>query len=241
MNSMLINRTSGEPVFRQVSQLLRIEIKSRYSAGDMLDSEQVLADRYGINRHTLRRAVESLIDEGILRRVHGKGTLVLDLALNYSIGPVTRFTQNVLGAGRQTEVKVLQKKTLVANQAAAEALEINQGAPLFYVETLRFLDGQPICLISHFFPLERLDGMKKYHSGSIHQFLKENFGIDVQRSQSLITAKMPQNDDNLLLQWPKNQPILQVKSVNRDTESKKPVEYAVTRFRADRIQLSVEP
>ena len=63
----------------------------------------------------------------------------------------------------------------------------------------------------------------------------------MRRSESLVTAVLPQGDDARILGMPQNRPVLRVKSVNIDQRDSRPVEYAVTRFRADRIQLCINP
>ena len=63
----------------------------------------------------------------------------------------------------------------------------------------------------------------------------------LRRTESLVTAVLPQGDDESLLGMPQNRPVLRVKSVNVDERDGTPVEYAITRFRADRIQLRINP
>ena len=80
-----------------------------------------------------------------------------------------------------------------------------------------------------------------YAGGSLHEFIQHHYGIALRRQESLVTAEIPQGDDAALLGMPVNRPLLRVKSVNVSTEDGTPLEYALTRFRADRIQLRITP
>ena len=77
-----------EPVYRELADILRREL-SGYQAGEFLPGEVQLAERFGVNRHTLRRAIDELVFEGSLLRQQGKGTQVLDRPLIYPMGADT--------------------------------------------------------------------------------------------------------------------------------------------------------
>ncbi|PKO57686.1 MAG: phosphonate metabolism transcriptional regulator PhnF, partial [Betaproteobacteria bacterium HGW-Betaproteobacteria-18] len=80
-----------------------------------------------------------------------------------------------------------------------------------------------------------------YNGGPLHDHLLTHYGVLPRRIQSLVTASLPLGDDATLLHMPQHQAVLRVKSVNVHTENDVPVEYSLTRFRADRIQLRVCP
>jgi hypothetical protein len=81
----------------------------------------------------------------------------------------------------------------------------------------------------------------EHRSGSLHEFLKLRFGLELRRAESLITSVLPLGDDARLLQMSQSQPLLRVKSINLDVNSRTPVEYALARWRADRVQLRIAP
>jgi GntR family phosphonate transport system transcriptional regulator len=121
-------------------------------------------------------------------------------------------------------------------------LQLAQNDKVIWIESLRSAEDKPICIISHYLPLTQFPGLHdKYTGGSLHEFIKNHYGIALRRQESMVTAEMPQGDDAALLGMPMNRPLLRVKSINvRDTDGT-PLEYALTRFRADRIQLRITP
>jgi GntR family phosphonate transport system transcriptional regulator len=237
-----VSSTDQEPLYIQIARVLETDILARLSPGDWLASENDLARQFGVNRHTLRRAIDQLIDTGLLERHQGRGTLVLNTYLDYAIGSTTRFTETLNAQGKNTETVILHKRHVLPVARVAERLKIKPQASVLWIESLRLSDGNPMCVISHFLPLAPLKGlMDSYTGGSLHQHLKKVYGFELRRSESLITATMPEGDDCRHLLYPQNKPLLRVKSLNVDAHSGTPLEYAVTRFRADRVQLRINP
>jgi GntR family phosphonate transport system transcriptional regulator len=239
MSLHALNRNQGSGIFRQIAQALEAEIKSLYRPGDTLPAETVLAERFGVNRHTLRRAVDVLIEAGLLERRHGRGTFVLGL-IDYPISTRTRFTEQLESQGRSANTDIVRRLIVPATNGVARRLDLDEGEDLLFIETCRHADGQPFCLVSHFLPArEYAEPLSAYTGGSLHAFLQTHLHQPLQRVESLVTATLPQGDDAQLLSMPRNAPVLRVKSLNVREDTGAPVEYALTRFRADRVQLSV--
>lgn len=238
----MIQRGTGERVYRQVQRQLELEIRELHRPGDALPPEGVLAARFGVNRHTLRRALEGLIADGWVERRHGRGSFVLHKPLDYAIGQRTRFTETLETQGRTTASVVLRKLRIPARGGVAERLDLDEGEAVAWIETLRSVDGAPFCVISHYLPLALLPGvLDDYAGGSLHEFIDTQHGWRLRRSESLISAALPQGDDASLLAMPAHWPVLRVKSVNVRERDGTPIEYALTRFRADRMQLRITP
>ncbi len=236
----MLNRKQGLPIFRQIAESLKNEVINHYQAGDCLPSEQEIADRFSVNRHTLRRGIDELVALGLVERVHGKGVFVLDPPVDYTIGKHSRFTENLEALGKTSVSKVLRKLEIVAQGNIARMLALEDGEKVLWIETLRNVEDKPFCLISHYLPIRRLgDGVLEYQSGSLHTFLK---GLDIKpvRQSSTISASLPLDDDSLQLVMPKNLPVLRVKTVNIDAVSQLPIEYSLARFRSDRAQISID-
>ncbi|NJN45359.1 MAG: phosphonate metabolism transcriptional regulator PhnF [Candidatus Competibacteraceae bacterium] len=243
MSVHFIHRGAGSlPVYRQISDVLRLEIQNFYKAGDVLPSETELAQRFGVNRHTLRHAVDELVADGLVVRQHGKGVFVLEPTIAYTIGPRTRFTETLEALGVTTHSRGNPQAGRSRHRCVATRLDIADGTDVIFLETLREVDGKPFCVISHFLPLAGFpEVLEHYNSGSLHRFLEECCATRLQRRESLISAVLPESDDAALLNMPLNMPVLRVKSINVDIANQQAIEYVVTRFRGDATQLSVHP
>lgn len=243
MSVYLIARNEGGiPIYRQIRDVLVNEITSLYKPGDCLPTENELAERFGVNRHTLRRAVDELVADGLVVRYHGKGVFILETTINYTVDSKTRFTETLKNLGHSTVSRVLRKQLVPARGGVAKSLQLQEGESVVFIETLREVDHKPFCIISHFLPaLTCMAVNENYNSGSLHDFLKKHCSIELKRCESLISAVLPEADDARLLNMPKHAPVLRVKSINLNITTNKPVEYAVTRFRGDATQLSFQP
>lgn len=239
---LLSRRDGGAPIYRQIRDVLANELQELYKSGDLLPPENDLAQRFGVNRHTLRRAIDELVADGLVERHHGKGVFVLEPAINYSIGSSTRFTETLQSKGKTTASRVLRKQVVPARGGVASRLKINDGDKVIFIETLREVEKKPFCIISHFLPGQTFSAvLDRYDNGSLHEFISLHYSIELKRTESLISAVLPEAEDASLLNMPRQSPILRVKSINLDSKSNKPVEYAVTRFRGDATQLSINP
>jgi GntR family transcriptional regulator, phosphonate transport system regulatory protein len=242
MSIVALQRNGGEAIYSQIAKLLREEISSFLKPGECLPSENDLAERFGVNRHTIRRAVEDLIAAGLLERRHGKGTFVLDGPADYVLGSGTRFTETFETLGKIASSRILRKLIIPARGGIAARLRLAENDSVVWIESLRLADDRPICIISHFLPQHVFPNLRdEYHGGSLHEHLAVRYKLKLRRIESLVSAALPQGDDASLLGMPQNQPVLRVKSVNVCERDGTPFEYALTRFRADRIQLRINP
>ena len=242
MSLYAVERDSPEALYAQIARRLEQEITHLYKTGEALPPENELAGRFGVNRHTLRRAVDELVAAGMLERRHGRGVFVVDGLLDYKLAAGTRFTETLSALGKSTDSKVIRKLIVPASGRIAERLAVACGEQTIWIETLRLAEDYPLCVISHFLPAAKYRQVfDEYAGGSLHRFLETRYGCVLRRTESLVTAILPQGDDARLLGIAQNRPVLRVKTLNTDSHNDFPVEYALTRFRADRIQLRVNP
>jgi len=242
MSLYAVERDSPEALYAQIARRLEQEITHLHKAGEALPPETELAGRFGVNRHTLRRAVDELVAAGMLERRHGRGVFVVDGPIDYKLAAGTRFTETLSALGKSTDSKVIRKLIVPASGRIAERLAVACGEQTIWIETLRLAEEYPLCVISHFLPAGKYRQVfDEYTGGSLHRFLETRYGCVLRRTESLVTALLPQGDDAKLLGIAQNRPVLRVKSLNVDSRYDAPVEYALTRFRADRIQLRISP
>ena len=141
----------------------------------------------------------------------------------------SQINRSLESKGKPTNTKILGQLVVPASGGVSRRLGITNGDPVICIETLRQGDNIPFCIVSHFIPQKELEPIEtNYNGGSLHRFIKERLALKLRRTDSLITAVLPQN-----------MPVLWVKSLNVDAHTNSPMKHAVTRFRSDRIQLAV--
>jgi GntR family phosphonate transport system transcriptional regulator len=229
-------------VYKDISQVLEQDIRNNLSCGDYLPSEAELAKRFSINRHTLRRAVDQLVDAGMLLRQQGKGTLVVENTIAYNIGPRARFSESLQALGHSTCCDVIGRRVLVADERFSRASGMAAGTPILQVDTLRSMNGQPANLICHYLKREASPGLElHYRGGSLHAYIEEHHGVRLVRQQALIGTTLPTRHEAELLQYPRHMPVLVVKSNNVRSGTDEVLEYSISRSRADCFEYRIRP
>ncbi|MCQ4273820.1 phosphonate metabolism transcriptional regulator PhnF [Stutzerimonas degradans] len=233
---MQLSRQPSEPLYLELAQVLRGELR-HYRIGDFLPGEMQLARRFAVNRHTLRRAVDELINEGRLLRRQGKGTQVLQRPLVYPLQADSAYSESLAALGLRTEARLLERRQLSASAEEARHLELAEGAALIELSTLRLLDGEPVSLIRHRYCASHAERLADYQGGSLRRYLGER-GLPLTRRFSLIGARLADRDEAAQLLMPLRMPLLSVFTLSCDA-SGQPVEIALSASRSDRFQYQV--
>jgi GntR family transcriptional regulator, phosphonate transport system regulatory protein len=234
-------------LWRQIGDTLANEIERRIlQGGDRLPTDIELAQRFGCNKHTARRAVGYLAEQGIVRVEWGRGTFVVEGLLEYRLGAQTRFTQNLLDQRRTPRRKVLRTEELPATETVARGLKIAVGSPCRLLVLLGEADEVPLSLGFNYFPIKRLmkltAAIEKLpgsgHSVSITELLSTAGITSYRRAHTKIGARLPSAEEAAQLRMARQQPLLETESIDVDRDDH-PVTYANTCFRADRLQFVI--
>lgn len=208
--------------------------------GSRLPSEHLLAERFGVNRHTVRRALSALQERGLIRVEQGKGTFVEEEPVNFSVDQRTRFTTAAHSDGRTRSQRLVRAYELPARAEAARCLQLRAGAPLICIEVQGLVDSRPMLVGYHHFDARRFPDIAQAYqeTGSITRAL-QRYGIsDYQRKETQIAAVLPTAAEARLLKQPANRPALRTEWFNID-EAGLPVEYGITLHAGDRSQIVV--
>jgi DNA-binding GntR family transcriptional regulator len=155
--SIALDRTSPVPLYYQVAQELQQAIESGVLApGTRLDNEIALAERLNVSRPTVRRAVEYLVDRGLVVRKRGVGTQVVHPKVRRPI-ELSSLYDDLSSDGRRPTTKVLSLERLAAPDSVAHALAIDEGGPVVGFERLRYAQEQPLALMRNYVPAGLVD------------------------------------------------------------------------------------
>jgi len=212
-----------------------------YPKGQKLPTEAALARRFDVNRHTIRRALAMLQDEGHIHVRQGAGAFVNQSKIDYRLGAKTRFSQNLAGTGLKTGREVLRLETLPATAKVAGFLQQPEGTLVHVLEAVSLVDGGPFSYSSSIFSALRLpdlcDALQTHQS--VTTALAANGVTDYSRAWTRLTAKCAVGTVARVLHLSEGAPVLRTASLNIDANGV-PVEYGRTWFHGDRAQLVVE-
>jgi GntR family transcriptional regulator, phosphonate transport system regulatory protein len=236
-------RRDGVALWRRIAEVLRAEIAAGTPApGARLPSEAELARRFGVNRHTLRRALEELAGAGLIRIAQGRGSFVSEDVLDYAIGPRTRFSEWIRRHNKEPSGKVLRLEEIPAEAPVARGLGLDPGAPVILLERLGLADERPVSLTAHHFPAALAPGLLAALRGapSITAALAAVGIADYRRAVTRVTARLPSPEEAALLRTPRTRPLLVSENVNVDADGRV-VEFGLARYPTPRVQIVFEP
>jgi len=215
--------------------------RKRYRPGDKLPTEDALAARFGVNRHTVRRAVAALADAGLLTTRRGAGIYAAFTPTDYALGRRVRFHHNLTRNGRAADKIVLGLSERAADRKEAAALGIDAGDPVLVHEGVLRGDGQPIAMFRNVFPSARLPGMRDALQGtsSVTEALRACGVPDYIRVSTRLTAKIATQIQARHLHLHDGAPVLCTVSINADAEGR-PVEYGHSWFAGDRVTVTLD-
>lgn len=238
-----LDATSKEPLWRQIRRCLKTAIlQGEYPPGTRLPTEHQLAAQFSVNRHTLRRAVASLVDAGLLQAQQGRGIFVQENVLFYPIGKRTRFTASVERQNRSRGRHILSAEEQQADAAVAAALGMLQGRPVIQLRSLQQVDGRPVSLAEDYFNKAQLPRISEFalQTLSITESLRLCGVTDYFRKRTVVTTRLPKREEAEALQQPPSRPILVTESLDVDI-NERPVAFGYTLWAGDRVQLAFEP
>lgn len=213
----------------------------KHENGSKLPPESEIASRYGVNRHTVRRAMAELGARGLVRTERGSGTYVRTDKLDYRIGQRTRFSEIVAAAGHEAEGRLQGHRHEPATEEVAAHLGLKPGASVVRMEILRAADRVPISVATTWLPAARYDDAAKVFRRlrSITRTL-DHFGVTgYRRKWTRISAGFTDAVDAGRLRLSVHRPILIVDSLDVTADGE-PVLTTRGRFAADRVALMVE-
>ena len=230
-----------DPIWKSIAATLEGEIaQGAYRPGDKLPTEAEMARRFGVNRHTVRRALADLSDRRVTHSRRGSGVFVCANATDYPIGRRVRFHKNMEASGRLPGRQILRIETRPALAEEASRLHLQEGAPVVVCEGLSLASDQPIAHFISLFPAERFPELARTFAEvtSVTEALKRNGLADYLRASTRITAERATPTQVLHLGLKEGDALLKTSAINTDTDGR-PVEYGQTWFAGPHVALTI--
>lgn len=238
-----VHRRRGTTLWRQIADQIQGDIATGASKpGSRLPTEAELSIRFGVNRHTVRRALEELSRDGLVRVEQGRGSFVAEDVLDYNVEARTRFSQWIRKHNKEPSGLIRQLREFPADRRVAEGLSVRSGSRVVLLERLDLADDRPVSLSRHYFPATRLKGLLQalQSTPSITQALRTVGVDDYLRLQTRVTARLPTQTEADLLRMARNRPVLVTENINVDRAGII-VEFASAFYPTPRVQIVFEP
>ena len=235
------SRNDGVTIWRRIADEIAAGIsRGGLQPGAKLPTEAELALSFGVNRHTVRRALASLAQEGIVRSSQGRGSFVERPRIPYPIGPRTRFSEILAAEGHVAGGELISAEEAAADERAASALGLKTGSPVLRIELKRFSDGVAVSVSVSHLPLPRFAGFAEAFRNlkTVTAALAECGVTDYRRIETRVGARLATNDEAAQLSLDADPIVLRVDSINVDPEGA-PIQHTTALFAASRIELVI--
>lgn len=214
MSSGRLTSLDRTPLYRSVKQQITDALREgRWKHGQKIPSEPQLARRYDASVGTVRKAVGELVAENILVREQGRGTFVRTHGRDYMLNVFFRIVGSD-GGHELPVVTLLSMRRARADRVTAGELRLKSRAPVFDIETLLTLDGEPAILDrmrmpTQLFPDLDESGFKR-REGTVYGFFQDRYGITIVRADEFITAVSADDRTARLLKLTPGEPLLRI-------------------------------
>jgi GntR family transcriptional regulator len=223
------------PLYRQVQAGIEEMIRANPRAKEMPLSDAQLAERFGVSRITVRRAVDELVDAGILYRLQGIGTFVRQKKLSERLTLNSFLDAWTQRAGRFT-VRIGEFERIPADDEIATRLAVRRGAELVYVQRLGFQKEALVAIDHRYIRADRCSRLtaQDIKTSSLVDYLRNREGIELDHGEMEIEARRANQGQAKALGLRTGEPIL-VRRMTFLTKDNEPVLTGTSIYRADRV------
>lgn len=205
-----LDRGSPIPLWFQISELLRSAIEEELlKPGDRLENELELSEQFGVSRPTVRQAIQALVQKDLVVRRRGVGTIVANRRINRPVA-LTSLFDDLAASGRKPSTRVIGFEEKAADAAVAGKLQIEVGAPVVWVQRVRFAEDQALALMCNTIPLAVLSEplvVEDLEATGLYRVLRAQ-GVRFHTATQTIGARPATSKESSLLEIPRGSTML---------------------------------
>ena len=205
---MDIDRASPVPLYFQLASRIEQAIsEGALRPGARLENEIALADRLGLSRPTVRRAIQELVGKGLLVRRRGLGTQVVQRPLTRKV-ELTSLYDDLQQGSRRPTTRLLARAVIGADERIAEILAVTPDSPILHIRRLRSADETPLAVLENYLPAEFVDITEDdLRERGLYQLLRSR-GTTMSVARQRIGARSATLEESKLLEIKARGPVL---------------------------------
>lgn len=240
---LLLDPNSKLPKYVQILNWIHGMIsRGKIKVGDQIPTEEELSRMFGVNRMTVRQAIEELSVEKMIERKRGKGTFLVSPKpkdLVYKLEHISSFTDDmkVLGIKPRTDTRSIEVVEPTGN--VRKLLGLEKKDKVIYTLRVKYAEDEPILIERSYLPhSEFRDVLEMNLDGSLYHILVEHFNIMLHHSTQIFSAILSSKEDTELFDLKRRCPCIMVESVIYDPNNI-PIELLYSYFRGDKYKFRV--
>jgi len=236
----MIEKSTSQPLYQKVEEEILQRFK-HHTPLTAIPSERELCEIFGVSRPTVRRALEELEKKGEVFRLAGKGTFISDKKYtDHELESFIGFYEDASSQNKRPTSKVLQQIVISPKHEVAEKLGITENDQVFLLERLRYVDNEPICLVSSYIPLSVCPNLisSDFSDLSLYTFLRAH-GIVIHKAKRSIEVKKASLRESTYLGIEKESPVVLFQSLGFKKDGS-PFEFVQSRYPAYKARFESE-
>ncbi|MDR8730345.1 GntR family transcriptional regulator [Burkholderia pseudomultivorans] len=226
------------PLYVQIKDTLRTRIlDGTYAPHSRMPSEHALCAMFDVSRITVRQALGDLQKEGLLFKLHGKGTFVSKPKAFQNVTSLQGFAEAMSSMGYEIVNQLRSLRTVKADRHLATKLHVPEGAPLVEIHRVRLLNREPVSLEQTWVPeaLGKRLANADLATRDIFLILENDCGIPLGHADVSIDAILADDEIVDALRVEESSPVLRIERLTHDA-SGTPIDYEHLYFRGDAFQ-----
>lgn len=230
----------SSPVYIQIHNQIKKDIEAGvWSVGDRIPSERELALEFNVSRMTLRQAVQTLVEEGILERQVGAGTFVARKKVQEKMTGVTSFTELMEEQGKKPSSRTVSYLVTTPSLSEMERLKLKDDEKVLRMERIRYADEVPICFEVATLPYGLVkDYERSQITTSLYRTLEES-GREIGHAQQSVSAQVASERIAEYLNIKRGSAILRLRQITELGDGT-PFEYVRTQYAGDKFEFYLE-
>jgi len=235
----LIIKDNGLPYYLQIyNELCGRIISQMYLPGQLIPSENELADEFGVTRATIRNAIKKLQDEGFAYTEKGKGSYVNSPKIEQSLFKFYSFGRDYSKFNIQS---VLVKIIDTIDEDVQKIFGLSSKDQIKQIVRVRKIDNSPVIIETSYIPTNYVPGIEKFdlENLSIYDLLEQNYGFHILKAKEYLDTCIADNYYSKLLEIPSGKPVFVTERTTYNTDQR-PIEFRKSIIRSDKFRFSVE-
>ena len=235
---MGLDSNSKIPKYIQIRKwLLGMINRGRIEVGSKIPTEEEIAKRFGVNRMTVRQALDELVLEKMIVRKRGEGTVLISSKPRdyvYELENITSFNDDMQVHGIEPIHEVLRVEEIEADKTISEKLELGEDHRVVQVLSVKRVGDEPVLIERSFLPyaeFSKLAGMNI--TGPFYHLLVEEFGVSLHHATQIFSAVNPPQEEMEIFGMAETVPCMLLESIVYDPDDI-PIEVLYSYYRGDR-------
>lgn len=229
-------------IYKKVKEKIFDQYIKKSDKMGLIPSERNLSEEFNVSRPTIRKALTSLEQDGLIIKNYGRGYIInpdsseQDKYIDHELSTFIGFYEDAEHQQKPTSSKVLQQSVEYADNNVAKKLQIKKGDPIFVLSRIRYIKDMPMCIARSYIPLKFDSNLinQDFSKKSLFSVLKEN-GLQLYKAKRTIEVVKVESPDYLYLNISIEEPVLKFTSIGY-TNKGIPFEYEESRYPAFKVK-----